>query len=141
MHRFVETWTIGRAAHCDLVVDEPGIADIHARLALRADGAIWLLGDAERPWRVDRGRGWAAATRLCLCAGDRIRLAARELSLAELCGLIGIEPDQAVAGDAIASAVPGMTAPLPLRVCQGTMEKARRDPGTGQIEPSGEEHE
>lgn len=134
MHRFLDYRTIGRAAQCDLVLDDPGVTDIHARLALRADGAIWLLGDAERPCLVDRGSGWAAATRLCLCAGDRIRLAGCELSPAELCRLFGVEPEQLGAGETIASEVPGLPAPAPLLLRPEVLEKARRDPGTGQIE-------
>lgn len=137
MHRFLETWTIGRGAGCDLVVEAPGVAELHARLARRADGAIWLLAANGERCMVDRGHGWAAATRLWICAGDRIKLGSFELTREAIGGLLGAAAGELEKSGSIESELPATPAPTPLRVPPERATKARRDPGTGQVETLG----
>lgn len=133
-HRFTQLRTIGNGAHCDLVLDDASVAEVHARLALRADGGLWLLGEPGQLMMLDRGAGWTTVSRLCVCAGDRVRLGERELSLAELGGLFGAETGHLAEGAPMESDLPGVTAPAPLSLRGEALETARRNPGTGQIE-------
>ncbi|MDX1555626.1 MAG: FHA domain-containing protein [Xanthomonadales bacterium] len=133
MHRFIEFRTIGRGSHCDLAVDGEGVVGKHARAALRADGALWLLGAGGDVF-VDRGSGWRQADRLQLCAGDRIRLGETELPAADICRLFGTAPTTASSQSGPTSRLAGIHAPQPLFIPGGEMTKQRRNPDTGQLE-------
>lgn len=132
MHRFIEFRTIGRGAGCDLVVDRPRVADLHARAALRADGAVWLLA-RQGALAVNRGTGWLPAERFWLCAGDRVRLGDAELAPDDICRLFGVTAEAARRSPA-ESLVPGLAPPLPLALPAAAAGKARRNPDTGQLE-------
>lgn len=124
MYRFLEFTAIGGA-----------------RLALRSDGALWVLAgdEAGGAFLIDRGSGWVRARRVRLCRGDRLRVGDADYDAGALCALIGIEtPHTGVA--APASRVPGLAAPEPLRAPADMLEKLRRNPGTGQIEHLDKEH-
>jgi hypothetical protein len=141
MHRFLEFKTLGASPKCDLPVSDTQVHEVHARLALRSDGSIWLLaGDSGGVIQLDRGRGWAAATRLRLCRGDRIRLGATELALEQLCALLGTDPQESAEGVAVESGVPGIAGLAPLSAPRRVMERPRRNPGTGQVEQIRPDH-
>lgn len=124
MHRFLEIRTIGEA-----------------RLALRSDGALWVLADdaAGGALLVDRGCGWVRARRVRLCHGDRVRVGDADYDADALCTLIGVETPES-GGPAPISRIPGLAAREPLRVPADMLEKRRRNPGTGQIEHLDKEH-
>lgn len=124
MHRFLEFTALGGA-----------------RLALRSDGALWVLAgnEAGGAFLINRGSGWVRARRVRLCHGDRFRVGDADYDAKALCALIGIEtPETSVA--APASRVPGLAPPDPLSVPEDVLAKPRRNPGTGQIEHLGKEH-
>ena len=120
MHRFIEFRTIGE----------------HTRAALRADGEFWLMA-REGTFLVNRGSGWREATRLRLCANDRVRLGARELPAVEIYSLFGVSAAEASGPALPRSLIPGVEAPVPLVLQPGDMERHKRNPETGQIEPAG----
>jgi hypothetical protein len=122
MHRFLEFQPIGSA-----------------RVALRNDGSIWLIANVGDFFQIDRGSGWCNANRLRLCAQDRIRVDESEVTPDQLCGLLGVNPGQAVTRQPLTSAIPGITAPTPLSAPASIIDNARRNPGTGQIEPTSKE--
>ena len=109
------------------------------RVALRRDGAIWLLANEGEVFYVNRGSGWVCANRLRLCAADRIRVGENEISLKILCDLFGVVVSEASARPANDSSVPGHSALIPLSAPAAVIEDARRNPGTGQIEQSSKE--
>lgn len=118
MHRYIDTRTI------------EGV-----RLALRSDGAIWIQSEHGEPGdlQLDRGAGWLAADRIHLCHGDRLRLGATTMSSDEVCRLFEVEDP--TPGKASQTGADGNGAPRPIRISDASLEKARRNPGTGQIEP------
>lgn len=122
MHRFLEFRTV--ASH-----------GYGVRVALRSDGALWVLaGEGENgDFLVDRGAGWLRANRVRLCRGDRLRLGDEEFGADALGALFGIETPLATHPES-GSRVPGLEAPVPLRVPEDVIEKPRRNAGTGQIE-------
>lgn len=125
MHRFLEFRTVGSHG-----------ASHQARVALRSDGTLWALaGEGKNAaFQIDRGAGWLRATRVQLCRGDRLRLGDEVLDADALGALFGIETPLATR-PVPGSRVPGLPAPVPLRVPEDAFEKSRRNPGTGQIEP------
>ncbi len=133
MHRFIEFRTIGRSASCDLVIDQAGVAGCHARAALRADGAVWLL-EKDGGLSVNRGNGWQRATRLWLCLGDSVRLGEAELGPDDFYSLFGATGSDAAQSWFPGSEIPGIEAPRPLAMPVDEIGKARRDPDTGQLE-------
>ena len=141
MHRFLEFKTLGRSPKCDLAFGDHQLEEVHARLALRSDGSIWLL--AANPGgkiQVERGSAWLAATRLRLCRGDRIRLGESELALDQLCALLGVSPEELLGGQALDSEIPGVDGPWPLSAPRRVLERPRRNPGTGQVEQIGHDN-
>ena len=111
----------------------------NARVALRSDASIWLIADEGARLSLNRGSGWVDAHRLRLCAGDRIRTGETGLSLAELLEALGVDAAQAGAGARSERDVPGSTTPVPLVAPAELINQARRNPGTGQIEPGSKE--
>ena len=109
-----------------------------AELALRSDGTVWARAAqaAAGTLQLDRGAGWLAVDRVCLCHGDRLKAGAETLSSSQACARLGIElpaaPADDLSSDSGATRQPG---PQPVRVSAASLERARRNPGTGQIEP------
>jgi pSer/pThr/pTyr-binding forkhead associated (FHA) protein/pimeloyl-ACP methyl ester carboxylesterase len=71
---------IGHAASCDLILDEPGVSDLHARL--RRDQYGWMiedLGSAQGTWL-----GGESTTRARLVIGESVRIATSLLHLQQL---------------------------------------------------------
>lgn len=137
MTRTLESKSIGRAPSCDLVIDHPSVSDVHARLALQADGGLLLLDQgSESGLGIDRGCGWRRAVKVRLCAGDRIRIGDAEAPLARLAGLFspGAEAGPPRGRKAFESMVPGVEVPLPLNLGAARRGRLRRNPFTGQIE-------
>ena len=139
MHRFLKFRRIGSAPDCDLVIDDLSVAAIHARLSLRSDGALWLIESGENVFQLNRGAAWIFATRVRLCGADRIRLGDHEIRLKVLCDLFGVNLPEASANPATHISVAGRTTLIPLSAPAAVIEDARRNPGTGQIEPSSKE--
>ena len=138
MHRFIEFRSIGSSPECDLVFNSPGVQARHLRLALRADGGLWLLGNTLRhSFELNRGQGWLTAMRTRLCTGDRIRLGDSEIPLATLCAPFGIEESDRA--PPLEMAVPGHAAPVPLVAPSDALDRPRRNASTGQIEHPGKE--
>jgi len=138
MYRFLEFKSLGRSPKCDLSFGNEQVHEVHARLALRSDGSIWLLAvDSGSEVLVDRGSGWVASTRLRLCRGDRIRMGATELALDQLCALLDMDPEESAKEAALESDIPGIVGPVPLSAPRGVLERPRRNPGTGQVEQIG----
>lgn len=132
MHRFIEHKTVGAAPSCDLQVAGEGVADNHARLALRSDGSIWLLAEEGCSLRLERGAGWLGATRIRLCEGDRVEVGASAFDVAAAAAIFSatpLSPEQLPA-----STVSGLDSPRPLAAPGEVMERPRRNPGTGQVE-------
>jgi hypothetical protein len=136
MHRFIEFRTIGAAPNSNLAVSGQGVQDIHARLALRADCAFWLLGVGSATFEVNRGAGWLATRRVQLCAGDRIRLGHEELGPEVLGALFGVEPRRAAGPPVTVIHAGSYSGPslMPIFAPAEVMDRPRRNPDTGQIE-------
>lgn len=104
-----------------------------AQVALRSDASIWLIASEGGHVSLDRGNGWQPATRVRLCAGDRLRIGMTEVAAEALCQELGIEirtPGNESARDGGQA-----KAPVPLSPPASFIQNARRNPGTGQIEP------
>lgn len=100
----------------------------NARIALRSDASVWLIANEGEHFEVNRGNDWVQAIRLRLCEGDRIRADGLEITLADLCAKVDIRL-QTAGNDA-------GTDPVPLSAPASVIDNARRNPGTGQIEPA-----
>ena len=136
MNRFVQFRTIGRGRGCDLVLDRKGVAEVHARAALRTDGALWLLAH-EGGLGLNRGGDWIVANRLWLCARDRVRLGEVELEAEDICALFGLNAQQASCRPGLEIRVPGLADLQPLAVPFEHLDQLRRNPDTGQPEHQG----
>lgn len=110
----------------------------NARVALRADGSIWLIANPGGVFELNRGHGWVTALRQQLCRGDRVRIEGREMAAAELCAMVGVEEQPAQAGRRekmiLKCSIPGVESPEPLFAPARVVDNARRNPGTGQVE-------
>ena len=81
---------IGRDPACELVLDEPGISRLHARVSRDAERYLWLedAGSANGT-HLHRNRQWLRVERATLCVGDRVRFGDVEVPLDRLAGLFG----------------------------------------------------
>jgi len=109
------------------------------RAALRSDASIWLIAQQGGHVSVDRGSGWVRASKLRLCRDDRIRIGKSDIELSELCSGLGIDYKQARDATDQKNGSPGAAALIPLSVPASVIDNARRNPDTGQIEPSTKE--
>lgn len=82
--------TIGRNPGCDLVLDQPGVAALHAQLQLDAAGHAWLSAcDPDHPVLLGRHQAWVRIEKISLCVGDELRLGNVALGLEPLCRPFG----------------------------------------------------
>ena len=82
--------TCGRASSCDLVIDEPTLADIHARVELAEDGLVRLHAvDTEPGTFLQRNDSWIQVRKATLCIGDRIYFGEVEVPLEQLTAVFG----------------------------------------------------
>ncbi len=65
---------LGRAPDCDLVLDDPAISRLHARLELRADGSLWLCDLGSRAGTRRNGTPLAPRHPVRLDHGDSLEL-------------------------------------------------------------------
>lgn len=121
MHRFLKFQPLG-----------------NVRVALRADGSVWLIANPGAAFELNRGGGWQGAVRQQLCEKDRVRIEGKEVPLVELSGQVGVKPlmDAAEIQDKPVpeSIIPGVESPRPLFAPARVVDNARRNPGTGQVE-------
>lgn len=129
--------TCGQAPSCDLVLDHPGVAAVHARLGVGADGLITLEDSgSENGTFLHRNDQWIRVRKVTLCVGDRIRFATQEVPLEQLTGVFGQQDKLRLesrhfslkhGGDGVRSyAGKGIHEPL--------LQKPRRNLATGKLE-------
>ena len=80
-----DTRTVGRAAACDLVLDDPSVSMLHARLALSGDGFLYIedAGSRNGTFLTRNGRQ-VRALRTTLCAGDALQFGDLEVPAEQL---------------------------------------------------------
>jgi pSer/pThr/pTyr-binding forkhead associated (FHA) protein len=135
--------TIGRAADCDLLLDDPSVSRLHAVAQVTPDGylAIQDRDSSNGTWLNRNGR-WVRARRIVLGTRDRVRFGDAEVPLDRVVDLFGqrgrvrLHDAYAVRGRPLileGDAPPGRT----------VFENPRRNPLTGDIEevrpPSGDD--
>lgn len=113
----------------------------NTRVALRSDASIWLIAQRDGDVSVDRGSGWATANKLRLCRDDRVRIGESGISLSELCSRLGVDFQQACDSTEKKNDFSDSKALMPLSVPASVIDNARRNPDTGQIEPSTKEQQ
>ena len=109
------------------------------RVALRSDASIWLMAQNDSVFSVSRGEGWLRASKVRLCRDDRIQIEEKTVSMAELCNELGIDYQQACDSTERKNNQQDGQALVPVSVPASVIDDARRNPETGQIEPSTKE--
>jgi len=132
-----ETKTCGRDPGCDLVLDDPTLSRLHARLDLAADGLVWVhdAGSSNGTF-VNRNDAWVRVKKAVLCIGDRVRFGDIEVPLGELTAVFGRHAHPRLEAQrfrilharhaGMPSAAQGEHGPV--------LNKPRRNPATGKIE-------
>jgi pSer/pThr/pTyr-binding forkhead associated (FHA) protein len=123
--------SIGCDRQCDLVVDAPGVAPVHALVNLATGGRIMVSdrGSETGLWLSRQGRT-VQVKKVCLSIGDRIRVGKTEIALSQLSQLFELEE-----GARLMSAPDGAPEPYPETGASESSQAAslRRNPETGQI--------
>lgn len=80
-----QTKTVGRDAACDLVLDDPSVSTLHARIALSGDGFLYVedAGSDSGTWLTRNGRK-VRALRATVCAGDELSFGERTVPTEQL---------------------------------------------------------
>ena len=129
--------TCGSDSKCDIVLENPGVAPVHARLELANDGLIRVVdaGSGDGSF-LNRNGVWIRFIKVVLSIGDRIRFGDVEVSIDRLVSVFGDDSNARLEAKHF---VPG-------HVRSGTrvfvkhhdhgpvMQKPRRNPKTGKIE-------
>ena len=131
--------TIGRGAACDLVLDDPSVSLLHARLSLSRDGYLYVedAGSDQGTW-LERNDRSVRVLRATLCVGDHIRFGGALAPLERLTRLyaasdeVKLRPRPALKMPETRRARP---APVP-----GPMAPKRRNPATGNLEENPREN-
>lgn len=123
--------TIGCDRQCDLVIDAPGIAPVHALVSLSTGGRIMVSdsGSETGLWLSRQGQT-VQVEQVFLSVGDRIRVGTTELALSQLGQLFELEE-----GARLMSAPDAAPEPYPETGASGSSQTAspKRNPETGQI--------
>ena len=129
--------TCGQESSCDLVLDHPAVAPVHARLGQGDDGLITLEdAGSQNGTFLQRNDLWIQVRKVTLCIGDRIRFGEHEVTLEQLAGVFGQQANIRLesrhfslkhGGDGVRSyAGQGVHEPL--------LQKPRRNLATGKLE-------
>lgn len=129
--------TIGRAADCDLVLQDDTVSRLHAVVSATPEGYLALQDSGSRNGTFLHRRGtWIRVRRVILGADDRIRLGDRELPLERLVALFGSRREIRLREGYSARGKPlvldRLLADLPKPKI--ILENPRRNPVTGDIE-------
>ncbi len=137
MNREPEIKTCGRDPSCDLVLEDPALSRLHARIELADDGLV-SINDAGSSNGIflNRNDCWIHVRRVHLCIGDRIRFGDIEVPLERLTAVFGKRANIRLE----ARRFPirrgkGVATPLKGQADQeAALHKPRRNPATGKIE-------
>ena len=85
-----EIKTCGREPSCDLVLEDPTLSRLHARIELADDGLVSIqdAGSSNGTF-LNRNDTWIRVRRVTLCIGDRIRFGDIEVPLERLTAVFG----------------------------------------------------
>jgi len=132
-----EIKSCGRDPSCDLVVDDPALSRLHARIELADDGLVSIddAGSSNGTF-VNRNDCWIRTRKVHLCIGDRIRFGDTEVPLERITAVFGKRANIRLEarrfpvrrGKTVAVPPKGQTDHGP------SMHKPRRNPATGKIE-------
>jgi len=133
----MHTKTCGRESSCDIVLENPDISPLHARIELADDGLVCVVDDeSDNGTFLNRNDVWIRVMKVTLCIGDRIRFGAIEVPIDRLVSVFGSESNTRLEARHFA----------PRQVSSGTksfvrhhdhgpvLQKPRRNPKTGKIE-------
>ena len=128
---------IGSEADCDLVIEQPGVAEVHARLELKDNGHVYLL-DAGSQFNtyLNRNGQWIRVHKIRLCVADQIRLGEHPIALPQLISVFGKRVDIRL-GDEHFSKRHQKAARSSQRegaTQASSLQRPRRNPLTGKIE-------
>lgn len=129
--------TIGRAANCDLQVEDDSVSRLHATVQPTEEGflAVQDAGSSNGTFLHRNGR-WIRVRRVILGTQDRIRLGDHELSLDRLTDLFGAHESIRLREGYSARGKPLVFEEYPgdLPSPRIVLENPRRNPLTGDIE-------
>ena len=130
----------GRDSSCELVLEDPTVSAIHARIELADDGKVWLHdADSASGTFLYRNDNWIRVKKVTLCIGDRIRLGDYEIPLDQLVSLFGQQSNARLEARHFALKHGNIRAKLLEQQLdhKPKMNKPRRNPTTGKIEEKG----
>ena len=137
MNREPETKSCGRDPSCDLVLEDPTLSRLHARIELADDGLVTINDDGSSNGTfVNRNDCWVRIRRVHLCIGDRIRFGDVEVPLQRITAVFGKRASIRLEarrfpvrrGKTVAAPLKGQADHGP------SLHKPRRNPATGKIE-------
>lgn len=136
-NQHLRTQSVGRAADCDIVLDDASVSREHATLRVTPEGylAVQDADSSNGTWLHRNGR-WIRVRRVVLGTGDRIRFGDRELPLERLVERFGdnrrvrLREGYTVRGRPLVFD----DQPGELRRPRIVLENPRRNPLTGNIE-------
>ena len=133
----MQTKTFGCESSCDIVLENPDISPLHARIELADDGLVCVVDvESDKGTFLNRNDVWIRVMKVTLCIGDRIRFGDIEVPIDRLVSVFGSESNAKLEARHFA----------PRQVRSGTksfvrhhdhgpvLQKPRRNPKTGKIE-------
>lgn len=137
MKKEPEIKSCGRDPSCDLVVDDPALSRLHARVELADDGLVSIndAGSSNGTF-VNRNDCWIRIRRVHLCIGDRIRFGDTEVPLERLTAVFGRRANIRLEARRFpVRRGKNVTVPPKGQAERGpSLHKPRRNPATGRIE-------
>lgn len=137
MNKQAEIKTCGRDPSCDLVLDDPALSRLHARIELADDGLVSIndAGSSNGTF-VNRNDCWIRVRKIHLCIGDRIRFGDFEVPLERLTAIFGKRARIRLEAKRFPTRRgKTVTTPFNKQAEHGpATNKPRRNPATGKIE-------
>jgi pSer/pThr/pTyr-binding forkhead associated (FHA) protein len=129
--------TCGRDTSCELVIEHPTVSRLHARIELAEDGLLVLKdADSSNGMYLNRNDSWIRASRVTLCAGDRIRFGDCEVALERLTAVFGNRSNARLGAMhfPVRKRHSGAALNTDRKTPVDPLHKPRRNPATGKIE-------